>query len=112
MIIGTFFAIALGLYFGIPLLKVLILSALLQSAIAVGLTRSRAALLTTSGVLIAAVGEFFLVPFFAVHADQLSPPISLEWFTFAAYAIAVIGLVSATVIGLMGRSATGKRRLS
>jgi hypothetical protein len=104
MIIGTFIAMALGLYFGIPLLKVLILSALLQSAIAVGITRSRAAILTTSGVLIAAVGQFLLVPFFAMHADDLSPPIPLEWFTFAAYAIAGVGLVSATVIGLMGRS--------
>lgn len=112
MIIGTFFAIALGLYFGIPLLKILLLSALLQSAIAVGLTRSRAAILTTSGVLIAAVGEFFLVPFFAEQSDYLSSPISLEWFTVAAYAIAVIGLISATVIGLIGRSVTGRRRIS
>lgn len=69
MIISTFFAIALGLYFGVPLLKVLLLSALLQSAIAVGVTRSSAAILTTTGVVIAAGGEFFLVPFFTARID-------------------------------------------
>lgn len=111
MILGTFLAAAIALYFGVSLLVVLVFAAIAQGAVSFLLTGNRVVIRTTVPVVLVAAIQFLVVPMLlgvASSTEASLPP--AEWFslaesvfTFLTYLIALVGLVGSTILGLLGR---------
>lgn len=102
MIFGTLVAMAIGIYFGVPLLPLLVAGALLQCCVAFVLTKNPVVIQVTVPVAIAAVGTFLVVPMLTQRSDDSSLPFAVEWFSWATGAIAAIGLIGSTYVGAKG----------
>lgn len=106
MIFGVFIGLAIGLYLGVPLLPLLSAFAVLQGCVAYAITRNQAAIRYTLAVVMVAIGTFLIVPMLTERPGLPDPHLLLEWFTYATYVVAFVGLVGTTVIGLFGGNGT------
>lgn len=109
MLFPIFFAIPLALYADVPMLPVVVLCALCQSAIAYVLTRKALCLNAGISVAMVGIGSFVLVPLLATGTAATISPKTWSFFTSATTVLtwisAVMALISTTIIGLLGRHA-------
>lgn len=92
----------IGLYFGVPLLPMLVVFALLQSGVAYLITRNQVAIRIALSVAITATGSFLIVPMLTKQPVSVDFPFSIEWLNYVTFAVASTGLIWSTIIGLIG----------
>lgn len=101
MIFWTFIVMAVAYYFGAPILPLLVVAALVQGVAAFILSKNPVAIQLTIGAAIVGFGSFFVLPVIAGGMPH-ELPISQAWFEYITGAVAVIGLIGATIIGMLG----------
>lgn len=112
MLFGIYLGIAVALYFDGPVLPIFILGALMQAGIAYGLSKNVVCINLGLGVLMAAAGNFLIVPILneaaakagAAEAMFISPAV----FNALTWLAAIIGLAGATILGMVGPGGAGK----
>jgi hypothetical protein len=101
MIFGIFVAMAIALWFGVPVLPLLFISANTQLCVAYFLSKNTVCINMGAGVWIVSAAQFLILPTI-LNNTNVSFPIPTAIFTILAYAVSCIGLIGGTVIGLMG----------
>lgn len=101
MLLLTYIVMAVAYYFGAPILPILVVAALLQGAAAFILSKNPVAIQILIGTAIVGFGTFFVLPLIAGGMPH-ELPISPVWFEYITGAVAVIGLIGATIIGVLG----------
>ena len=101
MIFSTFVAMAVAHYFGAPTLPILVVAALLQGVLAFILSKRPVAIGLTMMTTIAALTTYVVLPLIVKNFQQ-ELPLPLKLFDYAMGAVAVLGLIAATMIGIAG----------
>jgi hypothetical protein len=101
MLLGAFIGMAIAAWFGAPLLPIILLGACLQIGAAYVLTKNMTMLRIGFGLLIVTAGQYLILPM--LEGSGQSIPFSPAVFTGLAYAVGVISLIVATIVGVMGR---------
>ncbi len=108
MILGIFIAMLAASWFGVPLLLIFVLSAILQAAIAWVLTKNPVCINAGTGVGIVAASYYLILPMLLSGSSDASLPVSPGVLTALTWASAIIGLVTSTLIGMLGSPGGGK----
>lgn len=100
MLLGVFIAMAVAAWFDVPLLPIFLLGAIMQTGVAYGLTQNTALLRSGFGLLIVVAAQYLVLPMLMSSGVDL--PISPSVFEILACSVGIIGLFTATIVGIFG----------